>query len=105
MLIRLRGLGTSIQRRSSACSQQPPAGPTARAFQSFYIQLKLRVTGLPYLLEVEGLDTQGSQPGRALGESVPVILEMDSYHWSKGIRYHIFDTRFGTEFHMSTFKA
>jgi hypothetical protein len=49
-------------------------------------------------LEIEGLFTQGSQPGRTIGESVGVILEMDSSDWSNGIRYHIIDTRPDTEF-------
>ena len=63
-------------------------------------RLKLSVgeTGLPYLFEIEGLFTQGSRPGRTFGESVGVIVEMDSSDWSNGIRYHIFDTRPDTEF-------
>jgi len=51
-----------------------------------------------YLLEIEGLLTQGSRPGRTFGESVGGILEMDSSDWSSGIRHHVFDTRSDTEF-------
>ena len=51
-----------------------------------------------YLLEIEGLFTQGSRPGRTVGESVGGILEMDSSDWSNGIRYHIIDTRPDNEF-------
>jgi hypothetical protein len=51
-----------------------------------------------YLLEIEGLLTQGSRPGRTFGESVGGILEMDSSDWSNGIRHHVFDTRSDTEF-------
>ena len=43
---------------------------------------------LRYLLEIEGLLTQGSRPGRTFGESVGGILEMDSSDWSSGIRHH-----------------
>jgi hypothetical protein len=50
------------------------------------------------ILEIEGLFTQGSEPGRAFGESVGWILEMESSDWSSGIRYHFFDTRPDTEF-------
>ena len=52
----------------------------------------------PYLLEIEGLFTQGWRPGRTVGESVGGILEMDSSDGLNGIRYHIFDTRPDTEF-------
>ena len=51
-----------------------------------------------YLLEIEGLFTQGSRPGRTFGESVGGILEMDSSDWSSGIRHHVFVTRSDTEF-------
>ena len=50
------------------------------------------------ILEIEGLVTQGSRPGRTVGESVGGILETDSSDWSNGIRYHIFVTRSDTEF-------
>ena len=55
-------------------------------------------TSPSYLLETEGLFTQGSRPGRTVGESVGGILEMYSSDWSNGIRYHVFDTRPDTEF-------
>ena len=51
-----------------------------------------------YLLEIDGLLTQGWRPGRTFGESVGGILEMDSSDWSNGIRHHVFDTRPDTEF-------
>jgi len=37
------------------------------------------------------------RPGRTSGGSVRGILEMDIFDWSKGIRYHIIDTRPDTE--------
>jgi len=39
------------------------------------------------------LFTQGSRPGRTVGESVGGIFETGSSDWSSGIRYHIFDLR------------
>jgi hypothetical protein len=62
--------------------------------------LKLSVgrTSPSYLLEIEGLLTQGSRPGRTFGESMSENFELDSSGWSNGIRYHIFDTRPDTEF-------
>jgi len=56
------------------------------------------MTSPVYLLEIEGLFTQGRRPGRTVGESVGGIFEMDSSDWSNGIRYHIFQTRPDTEF-------
>jgi hypothetical protein len=61
------------------------------------LNLSVGVTTHAYLLEIEGLFTQGSRSGRILGESVGGSLEMDSSDWSNGIRYHIFDTRPDTE--------
>jgi len=58
----------------------------------------VRLTCHAYLLEIEGLFTQGLRPGRTVGESVGGILEIDSSDWSNGIRYHIIDTRPDTEF-------
>ena len=55
-----------------------------------------------YLLEIEGLFTQGWRPGRTVGESVGGIFEMDGSDWSNGIRYHTFDTRPDTEFKQSS---
>ena len=70
------------------------------AWLAFSAQLKLSVgrTCPFYVLEIEGLLTQGSRPGRTFGESVGGILEMDSSDWSNGIRHHVFDTRSDTEF-------
>ena len=62
------------------------------------LKLSVGVTCHAYLLEIEGLFTQGSQPGRTVGESVGGILEMDSSDWSNGIQYLIIDTRPDTEF-------
>jgi len=50
------------------------------------------MTSHAYLLEIEGLITRGSRPGRASGESVGGIFEMDSSDWTNGLRYHTFDT-------------
>jgi len=61
------------------------------------LKLSVGVTCHPYLLEIEGLFTQGWRPGRTVGESVGGIFEMDSSDWSNGIRYHTFDTRPDTE--------
>ena len=62
------------------------------------VKLSAGVTSHPYLLEIEGLFTQGCRPGRTVGESVGGIFGMDSSDWSNGIRYHTFDTRPDTEF-------
>ena len=55
-------------------------------------KLSVRETSLPYLLEIVGLFTQGSRPGRTFGESVGGNIKMDSSDWSNGSRYHVFDT-------------
>ena len=65
------------------------------------IKLSVGVTCHAYLLEIEGLFTQGSRPGRTVGEWVGGIIEMDSSDWSNGIRYHTFETRSDTEFKQS----
>ena len=62
------------------------------------VKLSVVRTSADYLLEFGGLFTQGSRPGRTVGESVGGILEMDSSDWSNGIRHHVFDTRSDTEF-------
>ena len=62
------------------------------------LKISVGVTSHPDLLEIDGLFTQGWQTGRTSGESVGGMFEMDSSNWSKGIRYHIFDTRSDTEF-------
>jgi len=56
------------------------------------------VTSHPYLLDIEGLFTHGSRPGRTFGESVGGIINLDNSDWSYGIRYHITHTRPDTEF-------
>jgi len=61
-------------------------------------KLSVGVTRDAYLLEIEGLFTQGSRPGRTLGGLVGGIYEMDRSDWSCGIRYQNFDTRSDTEF-------
>jgi len=62
------------------------------------LKLSVGLTGQVYLLEIEGLFTQGSQPGRTVGGSVDGMFEMDCSDWSNGIRYHVVDTRPDTEF-------
>ena len=57
----------------------------------------VNLTSQVYLLETEGLFTQGSRPGRTVGGSVGGIFEMDCSDWSNGIQYQIFDTRPDTE--------
>jgi len=61
-------------------------------------KISVSVPGNAYVLEIEGLFTQGWRPGRTSGESVGGIFEMDSSDWSNGLRYHTFDTRSHTEF-------
>ena len=51
------------------------------------------MTSHAYLLDIEGLFTQESQPGRSFGDSVDGIFALDSFDWSNGLRYHNFDTR------------
>jgi hypothetical protein len=41
------------------------------------VKLSAGVTGPPYLLEIDGLFTQGSRLGRTLGESVGGIFALD----------------------------
>ena len=65
---------------------------------SFQLKLSVGVTRDAYLLEIEGLFTQGSRPGRTFGESVGAISEMYSSDCSNGIRYQTFATRSDTEF-------
>ena len=55
------------------------------------------MTSHPYLLDIEGLFTQGWRPGRIVGKTVGGILKMDSSDWSNGIRYRIVFTRPDTE--------
>jgi len=66
------------------------------------------VTGHADLLEIERLFTRGSRPrwrpGWTVGESVGGIVELDSYDWSNGIRYHVFGTRSDTEFKRRSLK-
>jgi hypothetical protein len=55
------------------------------------------VTGHFYLLEIDGLFTHGSRPGRTSAESVGGTFEMDYSDWSNVIRHNTFDTRSDTE--------
>ena len=75
-------------------------GRLCSAHHRMQLQFKLPVRNKchPYLLDIEGLFTQGWRPGRTLGESVGGISEIDSSDWSSGIRYHAFVTRPDTEF-------
>ena len=57
-----------------------------------YTEFKLSVgrtstaTCPDYLLEIEGLLTEGWRPGRTSGEWVGGMFEMHSSDWSSGIR-------------------
>jgi len=87
-------------------------GPSSRGLHSFQFQLNLnssvhRVTRLKlsvgltcqaYLLEIDGLLTQGSRPGRTVGGSVGGFSGIHCSDWSNGIQYQIFDNRPDTEF-------
>jgi len=88
-----------------SASIRPSIDPTIRVKRKDRSSLKLSVgrTSPVYLLEIEGLFTQGRRPGRTVGESVGGIFEMDSSDWSNGIRYHIFETRPDTEFKYRAF--
>ena len=74
---------------------------SSNAFESSFLRLSVGVTRHAYLLETDGLFTQGSQPGRTFGKSVGGIFEIGSSDWSNRIRYHIFDTTSDTEFKVS----
>ena len=71
---------------------------TSHEKRGFGFKLSVSVTSHAYLLEIEGLFTQGSRPDRTVGKSVGGMLETHSSDRSIGIRYHIFDTRPDTEF-------
>jgi len=45
------------------------------------VELSVRVTCHPCLLEIDGLFAQGSRRGQPVGEPVGVIFEMDSSDW------------------------
>jgi hypothetical protein len=53
----------------------------------FLIKLSVGVACHAYLLEIEGLFTRGSQPGRTVGELVGGILAMGRSDWSSVIRH------------------
>jgi len=87
-------------RRAARGSAPPPRAGYILGSPRHGMPFKLSVgeTNPSYLLEIEGLFTRGSRPGRTVGESVGGILEMDSSDWSNGIRYHTFGTRPDTGF-------
>ena len=62
------------------------------------LKLSVGLTRQAYLLEIDGLLTQGWRPGRTVGGSVGGIYEMYCSDWSNGIQYQVFDTRPDTEF-------
>ena len=62
------------------------------------LKLSVGLTSQAYLLETEGLFTQGSRPGRTVGGSVGGFSGMDCSDWSNGIQDQIFYTRPDTEF-------
>jgi hypothetical protein len=74
------------------CLPNHPNDPT---YPSENAQLKFSVglTGL----EIEGLLTQGSRPGRTGGGSVGGMYDMYCSDWSNGIQYQVFDTEFKPE--------
>jgi hypothetical protein len=78
------------------------AGGASHKLPSRSFTLSVSVPGNAYLLEIEGLLTQGSRPGWTVGESVGGNFKMDSSDWSNGIRYHVFDTTSDTEFNSRT---
>jgi len=64
---------------STRGSGQDTSGTTVvRTWHGTLFKLSVGVTCHPYLLEIEGLFTEGWRPGRTVGESVGGILEMDS---------------------------
>jgi hypothetical protein len=65
------------------------------------LKLSVSLTGHAYLLEIQGLFTQGWRSGRSFAESVGGFLRVDSAAGSNGIRYNIFDTRPDSEFKMT----
>ena len=90
--------------RTANPKREPNSAPHSRARQTLLathkmsFKLSVGMTNHPEYLEIDGLFTQGSRPGRNFDESIGGILEMDSYDWSNGFCYHIFDTRPDTEF-------
>ena len=95
----------AAQNLFSRFARQFPFPLNATPSQKSPLKLSVGVSSHPYLLEIEGLFTQGWLPGRTVGESVGGIFEMDSSDWSNGIRYHTFDTRPDTEFKVSRDRA
>jgi len=85
---------TSQFNQNHLCDYNHPTYAT----KSAHVELSVGRRCPVYLLEIEGLLTEGSRPGRTIGESVGGILEMDSSDWLNGIRYQTFDTRPDTEF-------
>jgi hypothetical protein len=67
-----------------------------------YLKLSVEDPSVPDLLELEGLLTLGSPRGRTVGEPVGGIFQMDNLYWLDRIRYHILNTRPGTEFEHSS---
>ena len=63
-----------------------------------FVKLSVGGTSPSDLLEIEGLVTQGSRPGRSAGYLVGGIFALDGSDWSNGLRYHNFDTKPDTEF-------
>ena len=89
-------MGTGTERLKMSCE-----GNWCKALKP--LKLSVGVTSDAYLLDIEGLLTQGSRRGRTVGESVGGVFEMESSDWSNGIHihHHIFDTRPDTEFKLS----
>jgi len=68
---------------------------------TLFLKLSVGLTGQVYLLEIEGLFTQGSRPGRTVGGLVGGIFGMDRSDWSNGNQYQVFDTRPDTDFKLN----
>ena len=51
------------------------------------LKLSVGVMGNAFLLETEGLFTQGWRPGRNSGEPVGGMFELDSSDWTNGLRF------------------
>jgi hypothetical protein len=71
----------------------------AEIARRFSFKLSVGVTCDAHLLEIEGVLTQGSRPGRTSGGLVDEVSEMDRSDWSCGIRHQQnLDTRSDTDF-------
>jgi len=77
-----RSSNETSQRVSITCWAIGQAHITHYPQDSIWLKLSVRVTGHPDLLEIDNLFTQGSRPGRTLGESADVIFASGCSDWS-----------------------